>query len=105
MSYKQTPYTIALHNNQKDSMNVGALGMAMLTGGLCQIVAINGIGLVTDGFLWQGNAIWMDLNALSPISTSWASSNASVTTSWSSSNASITTAWAAADNFGDEFPS
>jgi len=111
MSYQPTPNTITFHPNQLDANNVAPMGMAMLTGGLCQIVSINGFGLVTNGFLWQGNAMWFDANSFSPISTTWAASGSSIATGWTAaygyagSSLSIQTSWSASQSFADEYPS
>lgn len=37
-----------------------AYGMALLDGGICQVDAYNGVGLVTRGLVWQGPWIWWD---------------------------------------------
>jgi hypothetical protein len=111
VSYQPTPYTIAFHPNQKDPNNVAPMGEAMLNGGLCQIASINGFGLVTNGFLWQGNAIWFDANSFAPIATTWAATGLSLTTGWTAaygyqgSSFVIQTSWSASQSFADEYPS
>lgn len=117
MSLEQTPYTMTSNVEQHNRFQVCPYGMALLTRGLVQIVSINGYGLMTNGFLWQGPAIWFDAqSAAAPFSTSWSaaagySGSASlIATGWtaasgySGSASLILTAWTASQSFGDEFP-
>lgn len=116
MNLEQTPSTLTANLYQGNRFQYTPMGMALLSGGLVQNVSINGIGLVTKGFIWQGPAIWFDPNAYAPISTSWGAaygyigSSFVISTGWtaaigySGSASLITTAWTASQSFGDEFP-
>ncbi len=72
---------------------VAVYGLALLTGGLSVGGAIDGFGAITRGFLWQLYKIWFDPQFYSPLTTTWADSNAAITTSWANSNTVITTTW------------
>jgi hypothetical protein len=117
MSLEQTPVLLTSNVEQHNRFQYCPYGMALLNGGLCQIVSINGIGLVTDGFIWQGPAVWFDAQAYStPVTTTWsasygyAGSSLTISTGWtasigySGSASLISTSWTASQNFGDEFP-
>lgn len=72
-------------------------GEAIVSGGLVTRHSTNGYGLVTFGFLWQLYDIWLDNQALAPITTTWAeASGASITTTWSAAaGSSVSTSWTA----------
>lgn len=55
--------------------------------GMCVRKAADGLGLVTRGFLWTGGNIWFNIDANSPITTTWtlSFSGASLTTTWTPS--------------------
>lgn len=76
---------------------VAPYGMALVTCGLCVGYAVNPIGLLSFGFLWQLCDIWFNENFYSGISTSWASDFVAenITTVWVSDFVSegITTTW------------
>ncbi len=111
-----TPIIFTSIQNQSNPYNYCLYGMALLTGGLVQVVATNGIGLVTGGLVWQGPIVWFDPQAANPISTGWtacfgyAGSTYTITTGWTAmagyigSSSTITTTWSSSQEFGDEFP-
>ncbi len=58
-------------------------GEAVITSGLTVQHGVDGVGLVTRGFVWTGYAIWLDIQAAAPaIVTSWTDSNSVITTTW-----------------------
>lgn len=59
-------------------------GEALLSGGLANRQATNGYGMVTRGLLWQLYDIFIDTEYISPITTTWASSESVITTTWTS---------------------
>lgn len=117
MNLEQTPVLLTSNQSQGNRFQYTPMGMALLSGGLVQNVSINGIGLVTDGFIWQGPAIWFDPNAFAPLSTSWnaasgyVGSSVIIATGWTAaigyvgSSSVISTLWVASQSFADEFPS
>lgn len=65
--------TRAMTNNHLDKNDVFPYGSALETQGLANVSAVNGFGLVTNGFLWQGHSVWgPDANSL--IVTVWVNS-------------------------------
>jgi len=72
-------------------------GEPLLTFGLSNHGAVNGLGLVSNGLLWQLFDLWCDVHYYSTITTSWsAASGATVTsTTWAAaSGATVTsTTW------------
>lgn len=65
--------------------------MALLAGGLIQIVQVNGIGLVTNGLIWQGPEIWFDAQAAMNLTTGWTAA-----AGYMGSATLVSTAWTAA---------
>ena len=65
-----------------------ALGMPLVSGGLVNVVQVNGIGLVTNGFVWQIPELWFAPQSVDGIATGWtaalgyAGSTSVITTSW-----------------------
>lgn len=57
-------------------------GEALETFGLEVRGAVNGLGLVTRGLIWQFYSIWTDNDNLDGLTTTWNDSNASITTTW-----------------------
>lgn len=119
MSYPNTPILFTSIQNQTNRFNYCHYGMANLSGGMVQITQINGVGLVTNGFVWQGPEIWFYPQNVDGISTGWAASagysgcvaSSLISTSWTASpgypgsSVTITTVWTASQSFGDEYPS
>jgi hypothetical protein len=60
-------------------------GEALVTNGLVTRNVVNGLGLVTRGFIWELYGIWFDAEYYAPITTSWAAYGATLTsTTWTS---------------------
>ena len=57
-------------------------GEALVSSGLVCRNVVNGMGLVTRGFLWQKYDIWYDNEFYNPLSTSWTNADATITTTW-----------------------
>jgi len=120
LSLEQTPHVFTSNLSQGNRFQYTPYGMALLTGGLVQIVSINGVGLVTGGFIWQGPAIWFDPDAPVPLVTGWTAcagysgcaAASLVATGWTAaagysgaaSASLVSTVWALSQSFGDEFP-
>ena len=70
--------------NPFDPNDVFSYGQGNLTYGLVVGSAVNGFGLVTRGFLWQAHDIWLNLNNVAGVSTSWSlpSGYTTLTTTW-----------------------
>lgn len=70
-------------------------GEAIVSRGLEVRDAINGLGLVSFGLLWQKFDIWLDTQVVAPLTTVWsAAAGSSVSTTWTAAaGASITTTW------------
>lgn len=64
---------VIMTNNPQDVNDVFPYGSALETRGLANISAINGYGLVTFGFLWQGHSIWGPDSGIS-LTTTWTDS-------------------------------
>jgi len=72
--------------NLQDANNFFVYGEPLVDGGICNIKAQEGVGLVTRGLVWVFASIWDYPQALSGISTSWAAyaaGNSLVPTVWS----------------------
>lgn len=111
----QTPILFTSLGRQSDPYRYGTYGMALLDQGICQIDAINGVGLLTRGFIWQGPAVWFDPQSMYGVSTNWSaaagySGNATLyTTGWTAaigyagSATTYATTWVKSQSFGSEF--
>lgn len=78
--------------NIRDSNATYPYGMPLLDSGLVMQYAINGMGLVMRGLVWQGYDIWGP-NGDENLSTVWtADSSSAITTTWT------------LDNMGNELP-
>lgn len=77
---------------------IAPYGMALVDRGLVVGGAIDGVGLVTNGFLWQLYKIWFDDQYYQNLSTSWTNSDSVITTTWANDNASVTTTWVSDPN-------
>lgn len=73
----------------KDTQNIQVYGEALLSYGLEVRDGINGYGLVTRGFLWETQAIWLDIEFAAPLATSWSNSDAMISTAWTTSAGGI----------------
>jgi hypothetical protein len=118
VSLDQTPSTLTSNVSQGNRFQYTPYGMAMLSGGLVQITSINGVGLLTNGFIWQAPSIWFDPQAFDGVSTTWAAaygypgSSFNILTGWTASAgysgcaaaSLIATSWASSQSFADEFP-
>lgn len=70
---------------------VGVDGQALLDFGLQSYGIVDGIGLVTFGFLWPKNNIWAPCDY--GITTSWAACGATISSSWMTCGAAPSTTW------------
>lgn len=100
MSLEQTPIVFTSVQNQANPLQYTPLGMALLSGGLVQIVSINGVGLVTNGLVWQANSVWFDPGSMDGIATGW---TACAGYSGSAMASLIITNWSSSQSFGNEF--
>lgn len=94
MSFPYTPTEFTSLKYQSDKNNACFYGMASFTYGLAQVGAINGFGLVTNGFLWQGPGIWFDAETALNLSTGWTAASG-----YSGSATLIATGWTAAAGY------
>lgn len=69
--HPNSPNSFSITRNQHNPLQFVPYGMAMLTGGLVQVVQINGVGLLTDGFIWQAPEYWFHPQSMYGVSTSW----------------------------------
>lgn len=67
---------------EQDPNKYSFYGEALLSNGLVVRHAINGIGLVTRGLVWQLYDIFIDTGAEDGITTSWSDSESAITTTW-----------------------
>lgn len=67
----------------KSPQPIQVYGEALVTSGLFVRDGVNGFGLVTRGLTWEMQAVWLDIQAAAPITTTWsAAAGASITTTW-----------------------
>lgn len=66
--------------------NIGVVGDALETLGFTVKGAIDGVGLMTLGFLWKYRSIWSNTYDNDVISTTWTDADASVSTTWTEVN-------------------
>lgn len=91
---------------QGDPNYYAAYGTAVVSRGLqAQASAVNGVGLLTRGLVWQAGYVWFDPQRAANVSTGWTAalgysgSAAAYTTGWtasfgySGSAAAISTTW------------
>ena len=117
MSYPNTPNDLATKSSTpSNTMNYTYYGMANLSGGLIQVAQINGVGLLTNGFVWQMPEIWFYPQEARSLTTGWTASlgySGSATviaTGWTAalgyfgSTSSISTTWTSPVAFGLELP-
>ena len=73
-----------LDNTDRDisNPNFTIYGDSITTFGLENRGAVNGLGLVTRGLVWQIFSIWTDRDKLDSLTTSWSNSVAAITTTW-----------------------
>lgn len=96
-------------NNVLDQNNVFPYGEPLIDFGLVNISAVDGYGLVTRGFLWQGDAIWGPYMYASLTPTTWITYSLGITiaTTWTAyaADVSLTTGWTTSQ-FGlfNEYP-
>lgn len=88
----------------KDTQSIFPYGEAMMNDGLVVRDAVDGFGLMTDGFLWELEAIW--IGSQSAISTVWSAlaGASSLSTSWSPIVGVTVTNWTASTVFGEMPP-
>lgn len=65
-----------------NSYPITSYGESLETFGFEVRGAINGLGLVTRGFLWGVYSIWTDIDLIDNLVTSWTNSNPVITTTW-----------------------
>lgn len=76
-------------DNSQDKNDVFPYGIAIESWGLANISAVNGYGLVTMGFLWQGHSVWGPYIGIS-LTTSWSTMAGNVTlTTWTKSTGGV----------------
>ena len=68
-------------------------GEGIVSSGFVVRDGINGVGLVTRGFIWQLYDIWVGREATDSLSTSWSNAEASLTTNWTNMDTGISTTW------------
>jgi hypothetical protein len=66
---------------------------SVLTQGLEVRDAIAGLGLLTRGLVWPAPQIWLGLDQISGISTSWSVGATVATTTWSNTSGPSSTTW------------
>lgn len=76
------------------------LGMPQVTFGFVNIVQVNGVGLLTDGFVWQIPELWFAPESVDGIATGW---TAAAGYSGCAAASLISTAWTSSQSFGSEF--
>lgn len=79
----------------KDPQPIQPYGEAVVTMGLEVRDATNGYGIISRGLLWELQAIWLDIQAVAPLMTSWTDApGASIITTWApASGSSLSTSW------------
>lgn len=80
-------------NYEINDISVQAYGEPLLSYGLYNRSSINGIGLVTRGFLWETQDIWLDTTFVSQLSTTWVVGSSVSSTSWVVGSSVSSTSW------------
>lgn len=77
-----------------NSQSVFPYGEPLVSRGLFNRDAVDGFGLLSFGFLWELQAIWIDTNLASNLSTGWTARIGVTMTSWTrAAGSSIATSW------------